>query len=72
MGVKAGMPDLHILHNKTFYVIELKADKRKPPAHQQAMLDDLHIAGAKTAVCRSIKEVETFLGVYMDLRGWVA
>lgn len=72
MGVRLGMPDLFVFHDKQLFAIELKAGRTIATDAQQAMLDALHIAGAKTAVCRSLEEVEKFLAAFMPLKGRLA
>lgn len=72
-GTKPGIPDLFVLHNGLLLGPELKApppllksgalSKAKPRLSddQKAMHQRLLAAGAKTAVCQSIAEVEIFL-----------
>lgn len=76
MGVKDGIPDIFVLHNGLLLGPELKAppkilpsgniSKAKPRLsdEQRAMHLRLVAAGAKTAVCQSIEEVERFLRTY--------
>jgi hypothetical protein len=76
MGVKPGIPDIFVLHNGLLLGPELKApnptlksgkvSQRRPRLSddQRAMHTRLLAAGAKTAVCQSIDEVEKFLRAF--------
>lgn len=50
MGVKAGIPDLMLVHGGKLYALELKAERGVISKNQQAMLSALSTAGAVVAV----------------------
>lgn len=64
-GVKAGLPDILVLHPEDHYTfvlgIELKADKGSLSPEQRAIWDAFNSAGAAYAVCRSIDAVQSTL-----------
>lgn len=76
MGVKSGIPDIFVLHGGLLLGPELKAppallpsgklSKAKPRLSDEQR--DMHLrllgAGAKTAVCQSIEEVDKFLRAF--------
>lgn len=64
MGVRAGWPDIQIVHQGRLYGIELKADRRKPSDAQERCHTDLMLAGADVDVCRSLEEVERRLRLW--------
>lgn len=64
LGVRAGVPDLHVVHLGRLYCIELKAPKGALSAAQAQMIDKLDQCGVPTRVCRSVEQVEHVL------RGW--
>ncbi len=64
MGAKAGWPDLEFVYAGEIFFIELKAPKRNLTPAQHQTMTSLSMAGAYTAVCRSLDEVET------TLSGW--
>lgn len=64
MGVKAGVPDIYILHRGRSYFIELKPKGRYASKVQKDMMDNLGRAGAGVALCRSLDEVTS------DLSAW--
>lgn len=76
LGVKPGIPDIFVLHGGLLLGPELKkppemlpsgkVSKAKPRLsdEQAKMHKRLIAAGAKTAVCQSIAEVESFLRQY--------
>src|SRR5262245_6772663 len=49
LGVRAGVPDLLILHEGTLYALELKADGQKPTELQTETQELLRRAGARVA-----------------------
>ncbi len=61
MGVKAGIPDLFILHQGKLHAIELKAEKGTVRASQKDAAYKLMLAGCTTHVCRSVAAVEEAL-----------
>lgn len=64
LGLKAGFPDILIIHAGKPYGIELKAAKQYASPEQRALHAILADAGCPTMVCRSVVEVE------MTLRHW--
>jgi hypothetical protein len=64
LGLKAGFPDILIIHGGKPYGIELKAPKKYPEPEQRALHGMLADAGCQVMVCRSAVEVE------MTLRHW--
>ena len=64
LGVRAGIPDLHIVYRGRLYCLELKAPKGQLSATQSQMISKLEACGVPTAVVRSISEVER------ALKGW--
>ena len=69
MGVRAGWPDLEIIHGGKIFFIELKTAKGRCTSSQSETLAHLSAAGAHVAVCHSIEAVEAFLKRHMPLRG---
>ena len=76
MGTRFGWPDLEIFapahetitsKNETLF-IELKLAKGKLSPNQVSIRDSLISAGFPWALCRSVEEVETFLGEHIKLR----
>jgi hypothetical protein len=68
MGLKAGWPDLLVIHPAGFsrsgslvVGIELKAAKGRPTPEQAAMDSAFFCAGAHYRIARSLDEVEGFL-----------
>jgi hypothetical protein len=56
-GVRAGVPDIAIVHKGAARFIELKAPDGRVTSLQHLMMSELEIAGAVTTVCRSLDEV---------------
>ena len=76
MGTRFGWPDLEIFapshetitsKNETLF-IELKLAKGTLSPNQVTIRDSLVSAGFPWALCRSVEEVETFLGEHIKLR----
>lgn len=71
MGVKAGLPDVLILHpvhgaHTVVLGLELKAGKGKPSPAQEDMAHHFHACNAGYVICRSIEDVElalAFVGI---------
>lgn len=57
MGVKAGIPDIHIVKGGRLYLIELKAARGTLSEAQKARIKRLVECGAECAVCRSLEDV---------------
>lgn len=57
MGVKAGVPDLLIVHNGRAFFIELKAERGKLSPSQLEIHFQITRCNAPVAVCKSIDEV---------------
>ena len=60
-GVKAGVPDILVVHGGFAFFIELKADKGRVSVAQEIVRDALGMAGAKWCCCRSIDDVAFIL-----------
>ena len=60
-GVKAGVPDICVIHRGKSYFIELKIDGGYLSAIQKQVHQALNRAGARVAVCRSAADVEHVL-----------
>ncbi len=71
MGVKAGIPDLFLLHGGQLCAIELKTKGGRITVSQKAMHARLEALGCPVATCRSIEDVEAFLAPRMPLKGSV-
>ena len=61
MGVRAGVPDIYILHRGRSYFIELKPKGRYASQAQKDTMRGLRIAGAECALARSVEGVELCL-----------
>ena len=76
MGTRFGWPDLEIfapasvtINDQNISVfIELKQKKGKLSTNQSMIRDQLLRAGCLWALCRSVEEVEIFLGEHLKLR----
>lgn len=64
MGVKAGVPDICIAYRASLWCIEIKSDDNDVTVPQAVVHKHLALAGAPTAICRSLREVE------QTLRDW--
>ena len=79
MGTRFGWPDLEIFApasvtknaEKLSIFIELKLKKGKLSPNQLAIRNELIAAGFPWALCRSVDEVETFLGEHLKLRATI-
>jgi hypothetical protein len=61
MGLRAGVPDLLVLHEGRLFGIELKSAKGDVSAEQIDCHRDMVLAGARVAVCRSVDDVGFWL-----------
>lgn len=62
MGLKAGWPDLLVVHAGQLHGIELKAPRTgRVSSRQGDTIQRLYRAGVTTHVCRSVEEVERAL-----------
>lgn len=61
MGLKAGIPDVLIVHGSRTLFIELKATDGRVSAQQTDMHVRLRKAGAEVYTCRSLEQVEMTL-----------
>jgi len=61
LGVRAGIPDLHVVYRGRLFCLELKAPKGQLSASQGQVISKLETCGVPTAVVRSISEVERAL-----------
>ena len=60
-GVKAGVPDVIVIHNGTFHGIELKTEKGRTSDTQSHAHEQIRAAGGRVCVCRSVADVEVAL-----------
>lgn len=72
-GVKAGVPDILIVHRGRPLFIELKSTNGRASAEQKTVAADLEKAGARYAICHSLEQVAWALSVWnMPMRAEVA
>lgn len=60
-GLKAGWPDIQIVHQGRLYLIELKTQKGRVSPAQVECHAELRGAGCAVAVCRSLEDVQAAL-----------
>jgi hypothetical protein len=68
LGVKSGVPDLHLPASRGGYhglYIEMKADKGKVSENQSWWIEELEAQGYKCAVCRGYEEAIKVLEDYL-------
>ena len=65
----SGIPDLLICRKGLFYAIELKVGSNKATKLQEYVLRQIHRAGGRTAVCRTVDQVRNLLVEGGDLNG---
>lgn len=70
-GVKAGVPDIILIHGGNIYALELKAKGRKPTVLQHLFHDRLRAAGAVVAVADGLDAAVRQLEAWRLLRGTV-
>ncbi len=56
-GIRAGIPDLHVVYRGRLYCLELKAPKGQLSATQMQMMRKLEVCGVPTAVIRELSDV---------------
>jgi len=71
LGVRAGVPDLIIIHDGKTYGLELKADGNKPTKLQIEAQDAMRTAGAEIAVAVGLDAALQQLEQWQLLRGRV-
>lgn len=71
-GTLPGVPDVQVVYRGVAYFVELKTQFGRLSAEQREVHLRLAAAGAKTAVCRSVLEVEEYLSPLIPLRARVA
>lgn len=57
MGLKAGCPDILVVHNGSAIFIELKTAKGRTSDVQNAAIEQIEAAGSRVHVCRSLEDV---------------
>lgn len=67
-GALSGAPDLCVIYQGRAVFIELKTRTGAVRPSQRWVHDKLIAAGAVVSVCRSVKDVEDFLGQIVPLR----
>ena len=60
-GVRAGVPDILVIHQGKCCAIELKAARGVVSAAQRAMMAKLYYCGAEVVVCKGVPEVQAAL-----------
>ena len=71
LGVRAGIPDLHVVYAGRLYCLELKAPKGTLSVSQVQVIDRLKQCSVPTVVVKSLGEVELALkawGIPMSAR----
>ena len=68
LGVRAGVPDLLIVHKGRLIGVELKTGSRKLTPVQEEMHRRLVLAGAVVTTVRSLEELQDFLSQIVPLR----
>lgn len=72
-GLRAGAPDLFVVHDGRFLAIELKTGAGKASDVQMETEDKIVIAGGAYTIARSVEAVEQFLrGLDVPLTASVA
>jgi len=61
LGLRAGVPDLEVIHRGRALFIELKAKRGVMSQAQRDMLRLLGFCGCRVMLCRSVPEVEAAL-----------
>lgn len=54
MGMRAGVSDLILFHNRELFALELKADRGRPTEAQLEFQSDIHNAGGYCAIATGI------------------
>ena len=68
LGVRAGVPDLIVVYRAQIFGLELKADSGRLTPIQRQALNDMEVAGARTAVAHSLDEALVTLECWGVLR----
>lgn len=68
LGVRAGVPDLILFYRAQIFGLELKAANGRLTPLQRQTLNDMEVAGARTAVARSLDEALVTLECWGVLR----
>ena len=68
LGVRAGVPDLIVVYRAQIFGLELKADSGRLTPIQRQALNEMEVAGARTAVARSLDEALVTLECWGVLR----
>lgn len=68
LGVKAGIPDVLIFYRAQIFGLELKADSGRLTPIQRQALNEMEVAGARTAVAHSLDEALVTLECWGVLR----
>lgn len=58
LGVRAGVPDIHVAYRGRLYCLELKAPKGQLSATQHQMIAKLEVCGVPTAIVREVHDVQ--------------
>ena len=68
LGVRAGVPDIIIFYRSQIFGLEIKAAKGRVTPIQRQTLNDMEVAGARTAIVNSIDEALVTLECWGVLR----
>lgn len=68
LGMMVGFPDLSALLNGRLLMVEVKAEKRRLSAAQEAARDSLLDNGAMWALVRSVDEMDAVINDFLALR----
>ena len=69
LGVRAGVSDFILLHNREFFALELKAKNGKPSLEQLEFMGDVNNAGGFSACAVGYDMAISFLETWGLLRG---
>lgn len=69
LGVRAGVPDLILLHESKPYALELKAEGGRPTPAQVEFINEWRAAGGRAAVCYGVDEAVHMLEDWGLLKG---
>ena len=73
MGLRAGMPDVFVFHQGRAFGIELKAEHGRLSTVQRATIGELSTWGVPVAVCKTLDEVASALGMWgIPIKGRLA
>lgn len=68
LGVRSGVPDVIVLYRSQIFGLELKASSGRLTPIQRQTLNEMEVAGARTAVAKSLDEALVTLEFWGVLR----